>query len=223
MAGIWQALTEGDVGEVERLVGQDPGLLEARSEYDGTPLMKASARGHVGVVRCLLDKGAAINASDDSHTALWCACCEGHTPVVQLLLERGADATIGQGELPTPLMIAVYYGYPEAVRLLLGHPSGKSSINHVGGRYGETALWRACHKGRSEIARALLEAGADHTIADNEGITPMEIAKEDDGDEGDSDDDDDIGRVSAKGRRECVAALEVRLLSFSPPPLAYAL
>jgi ankyrin repeat protein len=53
-------------------------------------LMHASSKGHVGVVRCLVDKGAAIIEREDSgHTALWFSCNEGHLPVVRLLLERG--------------------------------------------------------------------------------------------------------------------------------------
>jgi hypothetical protein len=61
MVNIWHAARAGDVGEVERLVGQDPGLLNARDGIGFTPLMLASRRGHVGVVRFLLDKGAAVN------------------------------------------------------------------------------------------------------------------------------------------------------------------
>jgi hypothetical protein len=56
--------------------------------------------------------------------------------------------------------------------------------------------------------QALLESGADPTIADNDGTTPMAIAKQD------PDDDDIECGASAEGRRECVAALKV---SFCPP------
>jgi hypothetical protein len=48
--------------------------------------------------------------------------------------------------------------------------------------------------------RALLENGADPTIADKEGITPMAIAKTASLPYG----------ITAGGRWECVAALEVR-------------
>jgi hypothetical protein len=52
MEGIWRAAKAGDVGEVERLVGQDPGLLDARDRLFGrTPLKHASGGGRVGVVR----------------------------------------------------------------------------------------------------------------------------------------------------------------------------
>jgi ankyrin repeat protein len=61
-SAVCRAAGEGDLAEVERLVGQHPGLLKARAGRMGqTPLMWASSEGHVNVVRWLLDQGAALN------------------------------------------------------------------------------------------------------------------------------------------------------------------
>jgi hypothetical protein len=57
------------------------------------------------------------------------------------------------------------------------------------------------------VAKALLDSGADSTITNIVGDTPMAIAKQDPPGE----------TISAEGRRECVAALEVRLLSSALP------
>jgi len=43
---------------------------------------------------------------------------------------------------------------------------------------GKTALWRACHGGNWVVAQALVEGGADPTLADNTGQSPQDIAKE---------------------------------------------
>jgi uncharacterized protein len=203
--GIWAAAEEGDLAEVERLVGHDPGLLNARHSFgDMTPLMYASSNGHVGVVRWLLDRGAAMNERNPYEgTALWYACREGRAPVVRLLLQRGADPTIATQRGSTPLLIAAASeNRLEVLRLLLGNPSTRATINHRDVE-GQTALWWACYAGRGGSVRALLEAGADPTVADNDGITPMAIAKEQ---------LHPHRRTSAEGRRECVAALEVSLL-----------
>jgi ankyrin repeat protein len=124
---------------------------------------------------------------------------------VRLLLERGADPTIGSFERKTPLVAASENGHVETVRLLLGHSSGKATIDHRSVR-GETALWWACFAGRGEVVRVLLQSGADPTTAHKDGTTPVAIAKR---------------RFhvceGAAGRRQCVAALEVRAC-FHPPP-----
>jgi hypothetical protein len=200
MESVWGATRENNLGEVERLLEQDPGLLDARDCGGWTPLMWASESGHTGLVRWLVDKGGAINErSDNGSTALWLACALGRLPVVSLLVEKGADSTIPHRGGRTPLIAASLGGHLEVVRLLLGHPSARITINHrdVAGR---TALWCACHMGRGGMMRALLESGADLTICRNDGITPMAVART----------LPDACNVSAEGRRECVTALQVR-------------
>jgi hypothetical protein len=207
--GIWDAADMGDLGEVERLVGQSPDALE-HTDCDGwTPLFWASQGGHLAVVRYLLDKGAAVNArSDTGFTALWFGSVQGHISVVKLLVERGGDPTLA-GHGGTPLMGASFRGHVEVVRFLLGHASVKATINYAGSAR-ETALWRACYWGRGGVVKALLESGADPTIANRDGTTPMAIAK---------DLDSLPAEATAEGRRECVVALEV---SFCVPFLTFS-
>jgi ankyrin repeat protein len=66
MDDIWEAAGAGDLAEVQRLVGQDPGLLHSGDANGRTPLMHASREGHVKLVQWLLDQGAAINEQDFS-------------------------------------------------------------------------------------------------------------------------------------------------------------
>jgi ankyrin repeat protein len=178
MHGIWGAAEVGDLTEVKRLVGEDPGLLNPEDEiYSRTPLMWASRGGHVEVVRWLLDQGAAIG------TALCYASSQCRTPVVRLLLDRGADPTVTNANVDwsidrdcTPLLHASNGGHLETVRLLLDHPGAAATINYFD-RYDRTALMCACQRGHLGVVRALLEKGADPTITDSHGLTPMDIAR----------------------------------------------
>jgi uncharacterized protein len=202
---IWRAAGTGDLAEVQGLVGHNPGLLNIKNPTHGmTPLMVASWKGHGGVVRWLVDQGAALDVRDHrGATALILASLKGrsHNSIVRLLLQKGADPAIVTNEGLTPLMAAAHRDL-EIVHLLLDHPGGSATIN-LRSDCGRTALWCACFKGFVGGVTALLEGGADPTTADNDGVTPMAIAKQDP--------PDFPPGITAEGRRECVTALEVRL------------
>jgi uncharacterized protein len=169
-------------------------------------LMTAAMEGHVEVLRWLADKGVALNEwNTQGCTALWLACLDGRTSAVRLLLERGADPSIAGPCGGTPLMTATQTGHLEVVRVLLGNPSGETTINERD-EGGATALWWACSYGRGGFVRALLESGADPTMADTNGRIPMDIAKQDPPPP--LPDHPGLNNISAEGRRECVAALE---------------
>jgi hypothetical protein len=162
MNGMWHAAATGDVGEVERLVAQDPGLLNALYGPRGkTPLKIASMKGHVEVVRCLLEKGAAINHREPGDTVFWCACYKGRLPVVRLLMERGADTTLFSRGGVTPLIAASGGGHLEVVRVLLGHPDARTTLN-VPDDDGKTGVEGLLPRSLGSRAGASLERGRPH-------------------------------------------------------------
>lgn len=162
----------GDLEGVRRLVQQDRRLLEATNGHH-TVLTMAAREGRVGVVRWLLDEGAEVNrrAGATRSTALHAACGRGQVAVVSLLLERGADATINYYD-ENPLSVASRFGCASVVQALLAHGCGHDHRD----RTGQTAVHRASARGRVDVLRLLLEAGADPTIPINAGKTPLQIA-----------------------------------------------
>jgi hypothetical protein len=212
MVDIWRAAEAGDLDEVQRLVGQDPGLLNARDGKNMTPLMRASWGGHVEVARWLVAQGADIDERGfDGMTALLFACYGRRTDVARLLVEKAADPTIADRHDALPLMAASWGGDLEVVRSLLRLPSAKAAINRRG-TDGEAALHLASFRGHVGVVRALLESGADPTIADNGGRTPMAAAKQEPNPDEKDPDDEESDEAFAERRRECVVALEVRTL-----------
>ncbi len=86
---------QGDVEEMRLLLKTQTLSLDAKDSEGWTPLLYASERGHLEIVRLLLDYGASVHAlSDFNESALMCAAEYGHYEVVLELLERGADATL---------------------------------------------------------------------------------------------------------------------------------
>ena len=75
-------------------------------------LITAAQNGHTDVVRCLLDRGADVNAKDAyGNTALMWAGHHGHKEVFKLLWDRGADRSIGWTDPKTNIASCSQCGY----------------------------------------------------------------------------------------------------------------
>ena len=75
-------------------------LLDAGAEVDagdGWALYSASSEGHEGVVRILIEAGAAVNRKFLGQTALMGALRHCHVKIVQMLLDAGEDDTMVVG------------------------------------------------------------------------------------------------------------------------------
>jgi len=117
---------------------------------------------------------------------------EDGRPVIINLIARGYLEEIKMGLLAgaNPNVKTCYYGNPplfnacscrddkeKLVKLLL---DAGANPNYIEKYDGDTSLHRACVKGRFNIVRLLLKAGADFTIKDKNGETALDIARDGD-------------------------------------------
>lgn len=142
----------------------------------GTPLMHAAVGGDKRIVALLLERGGAVDAiARNGWTALTLAAAKGHAPVVRQLLVTGADPNIKDVYGWTPLMRAVEQQRLTVVSVLTEEPQIDINARNVNGA---TALHRAAAQGFAEIGRVLLDRGADASLADHEGRTAQDYARE---------------------------------------------
>ena len=172
---LHHAVSEGDTERVLGLLGSETNI-EAVDRFGITPLLVASAHGHVEVAKALLDSGANVNNKRIPYTALHVAAVEGHAEVVELLVASGADTDIPGYRNYTPLHLAARHGHIDIVRHLL---SSGAEIDPLSKR-GTTPLARASDMGELEVVRHLLAAGADPDgRADGDEVkTPLAMAAE---------------------------------------------
>ncbi len=164
---FFDAVKRGDSPEVERMLTQDPGLLEARSTADLSPVLLAMYHRKPEMADLLIERGAVLDIFD--------ACSAGRMERVKSLLH--SDLSLIKGYAPDgfqPLGLAAFFGHIEVVRLLLAHgaPVNSASQNamHV------QPLHSAVAGGHLEITRQLLSQGADVNACQAGGYTPLHAA-----------------------------------------------
>ena len=96
---------------------------EAHNAADGNDwslLSVAAEKGHEGMIRLLLQRGADPNGvGHQRHTPLLCASRGGYERIARLLLQHGASADGKEPRPDTPLFYASRSGHETMVRLLL--------------------------------------------------------------------------------------------------------
>ena len=156
--------------------------IDARDNQGQTALLFAVQRGDPDLARELIDRGADINAEAANHDTPWLlAGALGRTEILAAMLDTGkVDYGKRNRYGGNALIPACERGHVETVRLLLDR--SKIDVNHVN-NLGWTALLEAVilsdgGPAHIEIVRLLLEAGADPNIADKDGVSPLEHARD---------------------------------------------
>jgi ankyrin repeat protein len=192
---VWTAIALDRPAELRDMIAQNPALLTSRmsrNQHRRTPLHHAAAKNRLGMVQLLLELGADANASDATGaTALTTASQERADPAVISALAAGGTkldlltaintsrfdeaeamlqenpARIGPDGADTiALHLAVNKNNLPALRWLLAHGIAVNAkrmmwdCNH-------TALHMTVENGAMDIARQLLDAGADPNIRDD--------------------------------------------------------
>ncbi|MCQ2371308.1 MAG: ankyrin repeat domain-containing protein [Akkermansia sp.] len=138
-------------------------------------LIYHAAHGNAGGVAQALDNGADIESRDENGlTPLMWAAQQQVAAVVGLLLQRGANPYLADKAGWTALHCAASSGSLDGMQLLL--KSCRESLDAVNAK-GETPLMLALRMHREDIARALVNAGADIRATDREGLNTLDIAR----------------------------------------------
>ncbi len=154
--------------------------LETRDAAGRTPLLLASAGDHVAVARVLVALGADPDAVDDRSDTAWLVTgVTGSVPMAEVLALAHPDLTLRNRFGGVSIIPAAERGHAAYVRWVSTHTT--IDVDHVND-LGWTALLEAVILGDGgpahvEVVQALLDAGADRTIADREGVTPLEHAR----------------------------------------------
>lgn len=174
---LHQAAARGDARAIAQLLGQGA-AIDARDAQGRTPLLLATHGNHVQAARVLIGAGADVNAKDKIQDSPYLyAGARGHLEILTMTLAQGADLRSTNRFGGTALIPASERGHVDTVRRLI---HAGVEVDHVN-RLGWTALLEAIILSdggprHQQIVQALVDAGANVQLADNEGVTPLQHA-----------------------------------------------
>jgi ankyrin repeat protein len=176
---LLRAARSGNAEKIALLVeaGVD---LETRDADERSPLLIASTYDRVDAARALVSAGADPDALDNRHDTPWLVTgVTGSVAMAEVILSADPDLTIrnrfgGLAHIP-----ASERGHADYVAFVLDRTD--VAVDHVND-LGWTALLEAVVLGRGtepwqRIVQSLVDHGADPTIADRDGITPIQHAR----------------------------------------------
>ena len=173
------AAEQGDTAMVLKQLSNGADINE-RDSRGRTPVMAATHGNHVATVKALIQAGADINLRDNMmDNPFLYAGAEGLLDILKLTIAAGADPKLTNRFGGTALIPAAQRGHVEVVREILMHT--KVDINHIN-KVGWTALLEAIVRTdgglkHQQIVQLLVDYGADVTIPDKEGVTPLQHAQ----------------------------------------------
>ncbi len=177
--GLHRVGHEGDVGAIKRLVAEGADL-EARDGNGRTPVHVAAFASNDDALRALAEAGADMNALDNQiYDAVTIAAVADDPQLVELAISLGNRADLVTSIYDgTALIAAAHLGHHEVVGKLI---EGGAPLDHVN-NLGWTALIEAVilgDGGPDHVAtvKRLVEAGADRSIGDRDGVTPLQHAE----------------------------------------------
>jgi uncharacterized protein len=178
-AMLIQVAEAGDTPAVLSLLAAGASI-NARDGRGRTPVMAATHANQVETVQALIAAGADIDIRDDRlDNPFLYASAEGLFEIVKLTIDANADTRLTNRFGGTALIPAAERGHVEIVRELLTRTD--VDVDHIN-NLGWTALLEAIilsdgGERHQQIVQLLLDHGAKMTIADQNGITPLEHAR----------------------------------------------
>lgn len=173
------AASDGRASEVAALLKR--GVPVDVSDGQGnTPLLLATAHDRVEVARVLLAAGADVNRQNRIHdSAYLLAGASGRLEILRLTLANGADLRSTNRYGGTALIPACERGHVEVVETLLKAGVDPDHVNRLGWTGLLEAILLSDGGPRHQaVVQRLIDAGANLDLADNDGITPLQHARQ---------------------------------------------
>jgi len=164
------AAINGSAPIIDRLLKAGADVNAPLTPAGDTAVMMAARTGATSALRVLAEAGANVNAKESwgGTTALMWAVSEGHTDAAKLLLAAGADVNARSN------YVAAANGRGFEGRTPVAGRADPKSEEFASGWL--TPLMLAAREGEPELARVLVDAGADVNAVAGDGKTALALS-----------------------------------------------
>ena len=168
---LFAAIEAGHTSTVRQLLSADSALVNARDASGLSAVLVATYNGKNDIAKLLIDEGARLDIFEASAT--------GTQDQVEQLLQGDPGAVNSySADGWTPLHLAVFFGRVNIVHLLLGRRAALNAVSHTDERV--TPLHSAlANPHNAALAQVLIDAGADISVTQLQGYTPLHYAAAD--------------------------------------------
>jgi hypothetical protein len=177
--GLHRAAHTGNIKSLQDLISQGANL-EERDGFGRTPMHVAAFASHEEAVKLLAAAGADVNALENqAYDIVTISAVANDVDMLDMALTAGGNAAnITSPYDGTALIAAAHLGHHEVVNRLITAGAPLDHVNNLDW----TALIEVVVLGDGgenhiKSLKALLDGGADRTIGDGNGVTPLQHAK----------------------------------------------
>jgi ankyrin repeat protein len=181
---LHDAIKKGKIEIVKYLVSHGANL-NTKNSIQESPLYAAVKNNRLDIVKYLISQGAEVNTRDIvGNYLLNETASQGNLELSRYLISQGANINAQNKYDLSPLHNAADEGHLEIVKLLISQGADVDARGAFNLHYspmhlilGCTPLHLAANKGHLEIVKYLISHGAEFNAKNNEGDTPLIIAK----------------------------------------------
>ncbi|DAZ97346.1 TPA: hypothetical protein N0F65_010780 [Lagenidium giganteum] len=178
---VHEAAREGDLAELRKIIAEDPSKAQELDKYGLTPLHWACDRGHLSIVRFLIEEVQVdVNAVEKRlfrRQPIHFAGLNGPPEVMQFIVSHGADLEARDYRGWNALHCAAHGGFGDVCSVLVESGAELKSMS----LRKETALHLAARCGHDHVLRVLLQnvkpAAAFVQQRDQDGDSALDVAQ----------------------------------------------
>jgi ankyrin repeat protein len=162
-----EAIQQGDLGRLEKLLADEPSLAVARTEQGVSLILLAAYHRRFDVAATIaarrqqLDVFEAAALGQAEHVA---ACCDKQPELIDSYSPDGFQ----------PLHLAAFFAHADVVDVLLSRGADVDAVAQNASRV--RPLHSAVAGRNAAVARRLIEGGADPNVQQHGGWTPLQAA-----------------------------------------------